>query len=47
MLMGWGVKIMGLIDIIAALILILGDFWIGIHILGWALLIKGLISIVS
>ena len=41
------VKTMGAIDIIAALIIITGNYWIGISIIGWILLIKGFISLLS
>ncbi len=41
------VKIMGAIDIIAGIIIILGNHWIGIGLIGWLLLIKGFISLLS
>jgi hypothetical protein len=41
------VKVMGAIDIIAALVIILGNYWIGVSIIGWILLLKGIMSILS
>lgn len=45
--MGLDVKILGAIDIIAAILILTGDYWIGFYILAIALLIKGLISMAS
>jgi len=41
------VKVMGMIDLIAAIVLIVTQAWIGWQILGWILLIKGIISLLS
>ncbi|MFH1630625.1 MAG: hypothetical protein ABIA21_00170 [Candidatus Aenigmatarchaeota archaeon] len=41
------VKLMGLIDLIAAILIILSQTWLGWQILGWILLIKGIISLLS
>jgi hypothetical protein len=45
--MAMAVKIMGAIDILAAIILLAGNYWIGVTILAVVLLIKGLISLFS
>ncbi|MEM7819799.1 MAG: hypothetical protein QXD48_03140 [Candidatus Aenigmatarchaeota archaeon] len=41
------VKIMGLIDVIAAIVLITQHNWLPLQIVGWFLLIKGIISLLS
>jgi hypothetical protein len=45
--MAMSVKIMGTIDILAAVIIFAGDFWIGIDVLAFVLFVKGLISLFS
>lgn len=45
--MGLDVKIMGAIDVIAAIVILLSEQWIGIDIIAFALLIKGFISLLS
>ena len=45
--MGIDVKILGAIDIIAAVLILTGDHWIGFYVLAIALLIKGLVSLAS
>jgi hypothetical protein len=41
------VKTMGFIDFIAAILIIVTQGWLGWQILGWILLIKGIISLLS
>jgi hypothetical protein len=41
------VKIMGALDIIAAIVLIIYHPWLPLQIIGWLLLIKGIISLAS
>lgn len=41
------VKIMGGVDLIAAILILVTQSWIGWQILGWVLLIKGIISLLS
>jgi len=41
------VKIMGAVDVIAAIIILVGDYWIGVDIIAFVLLIKGIISLLS
>lgn len=45
--MGLDVKILGAIDVIAAVLILTGDYWIGFYILAIALMIKGIISLMS
>lgn len=41
------VKIMGAIDVIAAIVIITQHAWLPLQIIGWLLLIKGIISLFS
>jgi len=41
------VKIMGAIDVIAAIVLIIYHPWLPFQVIGWLLLIKGFISLFS
>ena len=41
------VKIMGAIDIVAAVVILLGDYWIGLDVIAFVLLLKGIVSLLS
>jgi hypothetical protein len=41
------VKIMGFVDVVAAIIILMQQTWLPLQIVGWILLIKGVISLLS